>query len=900
MPLFRRIWNALRPVRRDHELEEELDFHREMIRSRSRDRGVNEEQAQRDANKRLGNLSMIREAVGDTHRVSWLAAALQDLRHGVVLLRRDAGVSSLIIGVLALGIGVNVGVFSLVNTVILKPLNLPDADRAVRIRTTFQGGTYDGGPAAMVDLWRNQTGLFEAVSAARLELMNLNGVQDPQQLNVARATADFFRLFRAPVAVGRTFTATEEAGPAGRVAVLSHSVWVNNFGSDPGIVGRQVVLSGTTYAVVGVIGAGFDSEQFDQPPDIWIPFELGARSMAGCYCQVNGRLRSGLSIDKARAQLDVLADQYRHEFPSPSGSQSGFTVLPLQEAMTGNIRPSLLVLLGAVTLVLLIACANVANLSLVRAVGRRREIAVRSALGAGRGRIVRQLLTESLLLSSVGGIFGLALGSFGIRVLLALYAGSVPFFVGSSAGNIPRIGVDGSLVTLDWRVAAFTMLLSLGTGVVFGLIPAFQAPLRDINETLKQTSGRSGSGLHADQARSLLVTLEIALALVLLIGAALLIRTSVALRSVDPGFDSHNVVAMQMSFSGPRFEQSSEASQLVRAGIRAIHSIPGVEAVASSCCVPLETVWQSSFEVVGRPMTGKFHGVAGWAFVTPEYFDAFRIPIRRGRAFDERDTTGTPNVVLINEAMARRYWPNSDPLNDRLNIGRAIRPEFNDDPPRQIVGIVSDTRDVRLDANPRPTMYVPTAQLPDALNELNYRLLPIAWIIRTKAEPQALIPQIQEQLLKATGLPVARIRSMEQVSVQSTARRRLNALLMAIFGGSALLLASIGIYGLMAYSVQQRTQEIGIRIALGAESSQVRNMVVKQGMRLALIGVVAGIAASFGLTRFLESSLYQVKAWDPLVFIGSPLILGAVSFLSVWLPARRATRIDPTIALRHE
>jgi putative ABC transport system permease protein len=900
MPLFRRIWNGFRPARRDRELEEELDFHREMIRNKFRDRGLNEEQAELDAKKRLGNLSVVREDVRDTHRVSWLAAALQDLRHGVVLFRRDAGISALIIAVLALGIGINTGVFSLVNAVILKPLDLPGAERAVRFRQTFEGGTYDGGPAAMVDLWRRQTGLFEEVSAGRLELMNLAGTRDPAQLNVARVTADFFRLFQAPIAVGRTFTAEEEAGQTGRVTVLSHALWVKRFGSDADIVGRQVVLSGTAYEVVGVVGSGFDSEQFDPPPDIWVPFELGARSMDGCYCQVNGRLRPGVSIGVARAQLEILADQYHREFPSLSSQNYGFTVLPLQQAMTGNIRSSLLVLLGAVTLVLLIACANVANLSLVRAVGRRREIGVRCALGAGRGRIVRQLLTESVLLSSIGGALGLALGTAGMRVLLALYAGSVPFFVGSSASNIPRIGVDGSMVTPDWRVVVFTMLLSLGTGIVFGLIPAFQAPLMDLSTTLKQSGGRSGSGLHQDKARSLLVTLEIALALVLLIGAALLIRTSIALRNVDPGFDSHNVLAMQMSLSGTRFEKSAEAGQLVREGIRAVHLVPGVEAVAASCCVPLETVWQSSFEVIGRPLTGKFHGLAGWTFITPEYFDAFRIPVRRGRAFDERDTAGSPSVVLINEAMARRYWPDGDPLNARLKIGRAIRPEFDADPPRHIVGIVSDTRDVRLDGNPRPAMYVPAAQLPDALNELNYRLLPIAWIVRTRVEPHMLVPAIQEELRKATGLPVTRIRSMEEVAVQSTIRGRLNALLMTIFGGSALLLASIGIYGLMAYSVQQRTQEIGIRLALGAESRQVRNMVVKQGLSLTLIGVVVGIAASFGLTRLLESSLYQVKAWDPPVFIGVPLILGAVSLVSVWLPARRATRIDPTIALRHE
>jgi putative ABC transport system permease protein len=438
------------------------------------------------------------------------------------------------------------------------------------------------------------------------------------------------------------------------------------------------------------------------------------------------------------------------------------------------------------------------------------------------------------------------------------------------------------------------------TASLFGLIPALQASRADLTLALKESSGRSGTGFRQNKTRSLLVISEIALALILLVGAALLIRTSIALHAVNPGFDSHNVLIMQMSLAGPRFEKTSRIDQVIRNGVQHLHALPGTVAVASSCCVPLETVWQLSYIVAGRPYNPSFHGMAGWTFVSPEYFDAFKIPVLRGRSFTTQDDAGAPGVVIINEALSRRVWPNSDPLDDRLIIGKGIRPEYDQDSARQVVGIVGDIRDSRLDSSPRPAMYVPIAQLPDSVNALNLRLLPIAWVVRTSLDPHSLATAIKEELRQATGLPVARIRSMDDVASQSTARTRFNMVLMTIFGCAALLLATVGIYGLMAYSVQQRTQEIGIRLALGADSSDVRNMIVFQGMRLTVTGVLIGIAAAFGLTRLIAGFLFSVKAWDPAVFVSVPLALVAVAFFAVWLPARRATRIDPVDALRYE
>lgn len=488
-----------------------------------------------------------------------------------------------------------------------------------------------------------------------------------------------------------------------------------------------------------------------------------------------------------------------------------------------------------------------------------------------------------------GGIVGLLLGILGVRALLAV-----------SPGNIPRIGEHGSAVGLDWTVLGFTLLVSLLTGIVFGLIPALDASRADLSATLKESSGRSGTGLRQNKARSLLVISETALALVLLVGAALLVRTFLALRSVDPGFDAHNVVAMDMSLTGSRFDKTAGVAQVVRDAVQRLNALPGVLASGSSCCLPLEGGFGLPFNVVGRPLTGPSTGGGGWRPVSAGYFDVFNIPILRGRNFKDSDTGGSGLVVIISQAMARKFWAQGDPLADQIVIGKGVGPEFEEGP-RQIVGVAGDVRDGGLNSDPDPMMYVPEAQVPDGVTALNNRIGPITWIIRTRSRPGSLTTAMQNEIRTASGgLPVAHVRTMDEVVVKSTARADFNMLLLTIFGASALLLAAIGIYGLMAYSVEQRTQEIGIRLALGAETGAVRNMVVRQGMQLALIGVVVGVAAAFGLTRLLSTFLYGVKALDPLVFVSVPILLSLVALFAVWLPAQRATKIDPLEALRYE
>jgi len=816
----------------------------------------------------------------------------RDLKHSLRMFRQTPGFTAAAVAALALGIGANTAIFSVVNTVLLKPLPFPDPDRIVNFLTTSPTGSFDGGSVPRFMVWREQTGAVQDSAAYRFGVMNLTGGDSPEQLSSGQVTADFFRLFGAQMAAGRTFTPDEDRPNGGKVVVLSYGFWQRRFGGDAGVVGRTIPLGGDPHVVVGVLARSFDAAQFDVSPDVWTPFQMDPASTDHAnYFTAAARLKPGVTLAMANTQMQAAAGEFRSKFPDKFGPKSSFGVQLLQERMVRNVRTSLLVLVGAVTFVLLIACANVANLLLVRATARKREIAIRAAMGAARGRIVRQLLTENVLLSVAGGALGLALGMAGIRALLAV-----------NPGNIPRIGPDGSAVTADWRVVVFTVAVSLVTGVVFGVFPALQASSADLNLTLKESSSRSGSGFRQNKARSILVVAEVALALVLLVGASLLIRSFIALRAVNPGFVSHNVLTMRMSMTEPRFAKSAGVDGLIRAALERLRAVPGVEAASATCCVPLEGGYGLPFNIVGRPPDGDgpYTGQGGWITLSPGYFDVFRIPILRGRDFTDRDTAGSGGVVIINQAMARRFWPTGDPLSDQLVIGKGVGPAFEEGP-RQIVGIVGDVREQALNEQPDPAMYVPFAQLPDGVTALNSRLTALGWVVRTRGEPHALAGVLQKELREASGgLPVARIKSMDEIIVQSTARSDFNMLLLTVFGAAALLLAAIGVYGLMSYSVAQRTQEIGIRLALGAELRQVRNMIVAQGMGLAVAGVAIGMISAFVLSRLIESLLFGVTARDPMVFVAVPLVLTAVALAAVWLPALRATRIDPIDALRYE
>ena len=701
-------------------------------------------------------------------------------------------------------------------------------------------------------------------------------------------TSGYFALFGAPVVAGRTFTAAEDSPNGGHVAVLSYGLWKRRFGGDRKIVGSTIQLNDQPWLVVGIIDRDFVT---DTPADLWIPFQfnLASREMASNF-NVAARLKQGVPVAQANVQLALAANQFRRTYGMnalpPNG---GFEAVSLQESLIGTTRFPLMVLLGAVGFVLLIACANVANLLLARASVRKRELATRAALGARRGQIIRQLLTESLALSFAGGLLGLAIGFSGVRLLLRI-----------SPGDIPRIGENGSAVGLDYRVLLFTLGISLLTGILFGLAPAISVSRPNLVASLNENANRSSMGLRHAKIRSLLVVSEIALALVLVIGATLLIRTFLNLEEVNPGFTTHNMLSASMSLSGNRFRSTGPVARIVGDGRERLMSIPGVLDAAASECLPLRGCFGMGFDVMGRPKRETpFTGVAGLFSTSWSYFSTFEIPLLRGRAFTERDDSAAPGVVIINQAMARQYWPKGDPLRDRILIG-AGGPGFGE-ASRQIVGVVGDTRDAGVNRDPFPTMYIPIAQMPDALTVLDSQVAPLWWIVRTRANPYAMRAPVEVALRDVSGgLAVAHVRTMEEVEMRTIARQRFDMVLLTIFGLSGLLMATIGVYGVMSYSVQQRTQEIGVRMALGAQTSNLRNMVIGQGMILALLGVTAGLGGAFLLTRFLASFLFGVKAWDPIAFVVTPLLLSAVALFAVWIPAKRATRVDPMTALRLE
>ena len=816
---------------------------------------------------------------------------LQDLKHSVRMFWQHRVFTGAAIAALALGIGANTAIFSVVSAVLLKPLPYPDPGNVVTFMSTSPQGSGPAASPAKFQHWREQSTVVQDVTAFRSNVMNYTGGSVPEQLRAGQVSASYFRLFGASLVIGRTFSPEEDRPGGERVAVLSYGLWQRRFGGDPKALGKTISLSGDPYVIVGVVGPSFDISEFGPPPELWVPFQLDPNTVdQGHFFQAAGRLNPGVSLEQAQARLKLSANDYRAKFPNVLPGDNGFSVERSQDVAVRQARPTLYILSAAVALVLLIACANVANLLLVRATARRREIALRAAIGAGRGRIVRQLLTESVLLSVAGGILGLVLGTLGIKALLSI-----------NTAGLPRIGENGTVVGLDWRVVLFTVAVSIGTGVLFGLFPAVQSARSDLSASLKDSTGRSGSVFRHNKARSLLVVVEVAMALLLLVGSALLIRTLIALRTVEPGFDSHNVLTMRMSLTGDQFTKTASAERLLRDGLERLKALPGIESATATCCVPLEGGYGLPFRIIGRPLDkGPFHGGGSWLTLSPGYFDVFKMQIKRGRAFTDHDDALAPAVVIINETMARQFWKDKDPLADRIMIGAGVMKELAAERERQIIGVVSDVRDGGLNNEPGPHMYVPNAQVPDALNALNVRITPVAWVVRTKGEPYAMSNAIQSELRQTTGLPVSNVRTMDEVVSRSISRQRFNMFLMTVFGSSALLLAAIGIYGLMAYSVAQRTQEIGIRMALGAEASQVRSMVVFQGMRLAVVGVIVGLGAAWGLSRLMASVLYGVQARDTAVFVAMPALLAVVSFVAVWLPARRASTVNPLVALRYQ
>jgi predicted permease len=876
---------------KDQDFAEEIASHLAHEEDVNATRGLLPEEARRQAHLRFGNSRTIREREWRYRSFPVIENLWRDLRFGLRALAKVPGFAVIAVVVIAVGIGVNTAVFSVIDAVLLKPLTYPDPQQLVSLNLTTPQGSFPGASVPQFNLWRQQTSIFQQVAAYDFggAGINITGSDHPQQVQGIHVSGDYFAMFGAPVIAGRTFTADEDSPNGGHVTVLSYGLWKSRYGGNPKIVGTTIQLDGQPYLVVGVIGRGFVT---DSPADLWVPFQfdMNTKDMV-VFFTVSARLKPGIIIPQANAQLRLVADQFRRLYGDNAlPPRAGFGVVSLQQSMIGDTGSRLLVLLGAVAFVLLIACANVANLMLARAAARKREFATRAALGAGRGQIIRQLLVESLSLSLTGGLIGLGLGFAGVRLLLRM-----------NAGDIPRIGEDGTAITLDLNILLFTLGISILTGLVFGLFPAISASRANLAAALNENGSHASMGVRSGKLRSALVIAEMALTVVLVVGAALLIRTFMELEAVDPGFAMHNVMSMSMSLSGDRFQKTAPVAEVIQEGTDRLHAVPGIIDAGVSNCLPMAGGFGMSFDVVGRPKGGETSsGGAGFCSISYGYFSTLNIPLRRGRAFTQQDKAAAPGVAVINQAMARHYWPNGDPLKDQILIGAGAGPAFAEGP-RQVVGIVGDTHDRGPDSDATPMMYIPLAQMPDLETALNSRVAPLWWFVHTQVDPHTLISPISAGLREASGgLPVAHIRTMEELEAVNIARQRLNMLLLSVFGFAGLLMAAIGVYGVMSYSVQQRTQELGLRMALGAQSSNLRNMVIRQGMTLTLIGVLLGGGGAFWLTHFLASFLFGVKPLDPISFLATPLLLSLVALISVWVPAIRATRVDPMTALRIE
>ncbi len=807
---------------------------------------------------------------------------MQDIRFAVRSLRLSPGFTVVALLALALGIGVNSAMFSVVHAVLLRPMPYPQPDRLLHVVRKFPTGISPALSGLRFLKWADGADSFESAAAYDVlgSGMNLGGSGNPERVASIRVTPNFFRAFGILPRSGRGFSAEDGRPGASPVMVISHGLWQRRFGGDPGVVGRTVFANDTPYRIVGVMPPGFD---VTPRADIWVPLSLQVdpSDNANAYLVV-ARLKPDRTRVKAEAEMASLHRSVMDQYPALRNDSESIALVPVRELLTADVRPALLILLGAVGLVLLIACGNVANLLLARATARTREIAVRMALGAAPRRIARQLLTESAVLALAGGALGLLLGGALLRLL-----------VHSSPPDLPRL----SEVGMDGTVVAVVLAASLLTALLFGLAPALQAARADVNRNLREQGRGASSGRSTRRLRGSLVVFEVALCLVLLVSATLLIRSFAGLLRTDPGFQPRDLLTFKVSLTPRHYTGSDQIGELARQLAGRLQAVPGVVAAAAVTSLPLELGPDLPFEVDGqrKPST---EGEAQWRAITPDYFRAMGVGLRAGRAFADLDAASAQPVVIINQTLARQYFAGRDPVGERITIGRPMGPRFAD-PGRQIVGVAADVKELGLDQEPPPTVYVPMAQLPPFAASMILQALPMAWMVRAAVPPLSLVPAIQDQVRASDrSLAVAETRGMTEIVNRSVSQRRFSALVLTLFAALALALAVIGVYGVIAYSVSQRRHEIGIRMALGASAGGTLRLVLGDTFRLAGLGVAVGLAVALAASRLLRGLLYGVSAIDPVTYALAAVALLGAAGLAGLIAARAALRVDPAISLQ--
>ncbi len=802
----------------------------------------------------------------------------QDIRFAVRMLLKNWSVTAIIVVVLALGIGANTAIFSVVNAALLQPLPYADPDKLVRLSEDSPNVPQMSISYPNFLDWREQNKIFSGIAALQFRSLNLTGTGEPERLAGRAVSAELFDVLGVKPALGRSFATAEDQPGANPVCMISYGLWQRRFGSDPTLVNKQINLSGASYTVIGVLPASY---AFGTPTDVFVPIGLRADEMKergshpGIYAIA--RLKPGVTVETARAELIAMAARISEQYGMKGNSA---TLTPLREVFVGDIRTTLLILLGAVGFVLAIACANVANLLLARAATRQKEMAIRTALGAGRLRIVRQLLTESILLALLGGIIGVLLAFWGIDLLRSASAASLP---------------STAVIKLDGTVLLFTLFVSLLTGIIFGLVPALAAAKTDLHDTLKEGGRSSTAGGRRSWLRNTLVVTEVALSLVLLIGAGLLIKSFVRILNTNPGFKSQNLLTMQLALNAKKDEGGKVLNFFNDLNGR-IAGLPGVESAAFANGMPLSQTADTSFAIVGRPKAEPGKQPQTMLYITsPDYLQAMGIRLVKGRFFTAQDTQHSPRVAVIDEAFAHTQFPNDEPL------GHYLAGDGKDNPDAEIVGVVAHVKHFGLDAVERvqPQLYFPFNQAP---NDMLPFLAPrMNLIIRTTADPLNLTAAVRRQVQGMDpNQPVYNVSTMEQTLDQSLITQRLSMTLLAFLASLALILAAVGIYGVMSYTVTQRSHEIGIRMAIGAQPRDVFKMVIGRGMMLALIGVAFGLVGAFSLTRLMKSMLFAVEPTDPVTFVGIAVLLTGVALVACYVPGRRATKVDPLVALRYE